>query len=113
MSTPSPVRRFGQVIGLDPACLEAYARHHAEFWPDVADVLHAAHVRNYSIYYREGMLFGYFEYTGTDFDRDMAAVAAHPRVKEWWAIMGPMQRPLPDRQPGEWWLTMREVFHME
>jgi L-rhamnose mutarotase len=30
-----------------------------------------------------------------------------------WAIMKPMQKPLPTRGSGEWWAEMEEVFHLE
>ena len=113
-SPPSPVpRRFGQVIGLDPTMVETYARYHAEIWPELVEALHAAHFRNYSIFYTDAQLFGYFEYTGTDFDADMRRLAAHPRVQDWWRIMEPMQRPLATRAPGEWWANLREVFHLD
>ena len=107
------MRRFGQVIGLDPARLVEYRRHHDEIWPEITDALRAASIRNYSIFYRDGQLFGTFEYSGPDdeFDQRMAALAALPRMREWWDLMEPMQRPLADRAPGEWWASLEEVFH--
>jgi L-rhamnose mutarotase len=36
-----------------------------------------------------------------------------PKTREWWAIMGPMQKPLEARKSGEWWAEMEEVFHLE
>ena len=38
-------------------------------------------------------------------------MAADPATQRWWAIMEPMQVPLPNRGPGEWWARMEEVFH--
>jgi L-rhamnose mutarotase len=43
----------------------------------------------------------------------MAKMAADPKTQEWWAIMKPMQEPLPTRASGEWWAGMEEVFHAD
>ena len=43
----------------------------------------------------------------------MARMAADKTTQEWWAIMEPMQLPLPDRKPGEWWKEIEEVFHLD
>ena len=58
-------------------------------------------------------LFSYFEYVGSDFAADMAAMAADPRTQEWWKITDPCQEPLPDRAEGEWWAAAEEVFHVD
>lgn len=101
------------VIGLDPEKLDEYKAYHANVWPEILETIRRCNIRNYSIYYKDGLLFSYFEYTGEDFAADMAKMAADPRTQEWWAIMKPMQRPLPTRRPGEWWAEMEEVFHMD
>lgn len=108
-----PCRRFGQVIGIKPTEIERYSRYHADLWPEIAVVLRAAHVSNYSIFLKDEFLFAYFEYTGEDFAADMRAVAANRRVQDWWQIMEPMQVPLASRAAGEWWANMREVFHLD
>jgi L-rhamnose mutarotase len=58
-------------------------------------------------------MFGYWEYHGADFAADSAAIAADPKTQEWWALCGPMQRPLESRAEGEWWAMMEEVFHTD
>jgi len=107
------MKRFGQIIGVRPEHFERYKKYHAEVWPGVLDMIHKCNIRNYSIFHREGKLFAYFEYTGVDFAADMAKMAADPKTQEWWAIMEPMQDPLPDRAKGEWWTNMEEVFHTD
>jgi L-rhamnose mutarotase len=104
--------RHGQLIGIRPEHLAAYKRHHAKVWPDILAMITACNIRNYSIYLKDGLLFSYYEYVGTDYDADMAKMAADPRTQEWWAIMKPMQKPLETRAPGEWWAEMEEVFHL-
>ena len=105
--------RHGQLIGARPERLADYKRHHAKVWPDILAMITACNIRNYSIYLKDGLLFAYFEYVGSDYDADMAKMAADPRTQEWWAIMKPMQKPLDTRAPGEWWSEMEEVFHID
>lgn len=76
-------------------------------------MIRECHIENYSIYWKDDLLFSYFEYHGDDFNADMARMAAHPKTREWWAIMQPMQQPLESRKPGEWWAEMEEVFHLD
>lgn len=70
-------------------------------------------IQNYSIYFKDGFLFSYFEYTGKDYEKDMGELAADPKTQEWWSIMKPMQMPLETRNEGEWWADMEEVFHLD
>jgi len=107
------MKRFGQVIGVRPAHFERYKKHHAAVWPEVLDMIKKCNMQNYSIYYKDNMLYAYFEYTGTDFAADMAKMAADPKTKEWWSIMEPMQDPVSTRKTGEWWADMEEVFHLD
>jgi L-rhamnose mutarotase len=107
------VQRYGQVIGVRAERLEEYKKYHADVWPEILDMIRECNIRNYSIYYKDGLLFAYFEYVGHDFDADMAKMAADPKTQEWWDIMMPMQQPLETRAEGEWWATMEEVFHTD
>ena len=105
------VRRFGQVIRVKPDAIDAYERLHADPWPAVLAAIAAANIRNYSIYRHDDVLFAYFEYIGDDLEVDMARMAADPAVVEWWSLTDAMQVPYPERDPGAWWLTLREIFH--
>jgi L-rhamnose mutarotase len=107
------MRRFGQAIRVRPDRIDDYERLHAEPWPGVLGAIRAANIRNYSIYRQEDRLFAYFEYIGEDFAADMAAMAADPVIREWWALTDAMQEPFPERPPTEWWLTLQEIFHSD
>jgi L-rhamnose mutarotase len=107
------VMRVGSVIGVRPEKLEEYKYLHAAVWPGVARMISRCNIRNYSIYYRDGLLFSYFEYTGEDYAADMARMAADPEIQRWWDICKPCQLPLPGRGEGEWWASMEEVFHQD
>ena len=107
------MRRFGQLIGLKRDQFQAYERLHAAVWPEVLAMISACNMRNYSIFRHGELLFAYFEYIGDDFAADMAKMAADPKTQEWWTVTAPMQEPLATRAEGEWWVTMKEVFHTD
>jgi L-rhamnose mutarotase len=107
------MQRFGMVLRVKPEATERYKQFHAAVWPEVLDMIGKCGIRNYSIYFKDGFLFSYFEYVGSDFQADMAKMAADGKTQEWWAIMEPLQDPLPTRKPGEWWADMEEVFHVD
>ncbi len=109
------MKRYGSLIGIRPEHIAEYKRVHAAVWPDVLKQIKASKISNYSIYLKEpeNLMFAYFEYEGDDYAADVAAMAADPRTKEWWALCMPMQRPLDTRKDGEWWAEMEEVFHQD
>jgi L-rhamnose mutarotase len=107
------VRRFGQRIRVKPEAIEEYERLHAATWPGVLDQIHRSNIRNYTIWRDGEDLFAAFDYVGDDFEADMAAMAADPETQRWWKLTDAMQEPLPDREPGAWWKTLREVFHTD
>ena len=107
------MRRVASVIGLPPESAERYEQLHAAVWPAVLAQISAGHITNYSIYRYGELLFSYFEYLGSDYEADMAAMAADPATQEWWAVCEPLQRPLADRAAGEWWKAIPEVFHLD
>jgi len=103
--------RYAQIIRLRHDQEQDYIRHHAEVWPAVLQTIADCNIRNYSIFLRNGMLFAYFEYHGTDYTADMRRMAECPDTQRWWKIMDPMQLPAEDAAPGEHWSSLREVFH--
>ncbi|REE87420.1 L-rhamnose mutarotase [Paenibacillus taihuensis] len=105
------MKRYGSVIRVKPDKLEEYKQLHASTWPEVLRMIAACNIRNYSIYYKDGLLFSYYEYVGENYEQDMAKMAADPMTQEWWAVCKPCQEPLESRQDGEWWASMEEVFH--
>ena len=107
------MKRYGSVLRVWPEAFEEYKRLHAAVWPEVLKKITDCNIRNYSIYHKDGYLFSYFEYIGTDFDGDMAKMAADPTTQKWWDVCKPCQAPLESRAPGEWWADMEEVFHYD
>lgn len=107
------MKRYGSVIGVSMEKLEEYKKLHADVWPGVLAMIRECNIRNYSIYYHNGLLFSYYEYTGSDYAADMAKMAADPTTQKWWALCNPCQRPLAQRREGEWWAEAEEVFHTD
>ena len=105
------VKRVGMVTQLRPDKLEDYRWLHADSNPGVRDLLAKYHLRNFSIFLQqiEGKWyeFGYYEYTGTDFEADMARLAKEPRNIEWLRVCDPMQVPIPD---ANGWTEMEQVY---
>jgi len=59
------------------------------------DKILECNIRNYSIYFKDDLLFSYFEYHGCDLKSDWKKMDSHAKTQEWWAVMQPMQEPLP------------------
>jgi L-rhamnose mutarotase len=107
------MQRRAMVIRLKPEKLEEYKALHAKPFPGVISALKTANVSNYSIFLKDDVLFGYLEYGGSDWEADMARVAADPETQRWWSFTDPCQIPWPTAQPGERWSDMECVFHMD
>ena len=107
------MKRVASIVGLRPEHAEAYLELHRNVWPEVQETLRAAHISNYSIFLRDGVLFAYYEYLGEDYDADMAAIAADPETQRWWTHTSPCQQPLPTAAPGELWVEAAEIFRLD
>ena len=107
------VKRVGMVIGIKPDQIEAYKRLHAG--PGVRNLLRQAHIHNFSIYLQQledGRFYEFacYEYTGANYEADMAWLAAQAANQEWLSICDPMQIPL----PGETgWTIMDQIYFNE
>ena len=107
------MKRIASVIGLQPDGIAEYERLHADVWPSVIAQLRDSNITNYSIYRFGELLFSYMEYTGNDFEADMAAMAADQSTQDWWAVCMPLQVPFEERAEGEWWMELPEIFHLD
>lgn len=109
------VKRVGMVIGIKPERIAEYKRIHADSNPGVRDLLTKANMENFSIFMHQFdngkyYLFGYYEYTGDDFDKDMAELAAKDRNITWLKMCDPMQIPFRGRSS---WSEMEQVYYNE
>lgn len=100
----------GQIIRLKPGTEEAYNILHKNTFPGVLERIARSNLSNYSIFFHEGTLFGYYEYAGNDYKADLRAMGDDIVTQQWWALTAPMQDPLPDRRGDDWWSEMELVF---
>ena len=68
------------------------------------------HIVDYSIHYYQPLrlLIANFKYVGTDYDADMAGIAADPETQRWWKVTDGMQESLVEGATGSggpvpWW----------
>ncbi|HXW92617.1 MAG TPA: L-rhamnose mutarotase [Terriglobales bacterium] len=106
-------RRIGMVIGIKSDRISAYEALHAASNPGVRDLLRKYHMHNFSIFIHrlddgKYYLFGYYEYTGTNYQNDMAKLAAEPGNQKWLSVTDSMQLPLAGEKS---WAKMQEVYH--
>ena len=107
------VKRVGMVIKGKPEYIEEYKALHVSSNPGVRDLLTKANMHNFSIFLHQfddgnWYEFGYYEYTGNDFEADMEELSKHPRNIEWLKVCDPMQVPL-DGYEG--WAEMEQVYY--
>jgi L-rhamnose mutarotase len=114
----SGVRRFGSVIELRPEHERRYRELHADVWPEVRAAIEQANIRNYSIHAAtidgRRYLFSYFEYVGTDLEKDFASMAEDSVTRDrWWPLTDACQRVIAGTPEGAQWLSMELLMHIE
>ncbi|KAI6803300.1 hypothetical protein KC363_g2548 [Hortaea werneckii] len=118
--TSSAPKRMAQIVRLKPESLQEYKECHAKAWPEVLQQIKDCHIVDYSIWFddRSSTLFATMKWVGSDFDADMAKMAANPKVQEWWAMTDGMQESFVEGAKGStdpkgWWKPLEEVFRFE
>jgi L-rhamnose mutarotase len=87
-----------------------YARRHQPVWDELAAVLKAHGVHNYSIFLHPEtrQLFGYVE---IEDEARWATIAKTEVCQRWWKFMGDIMPSNPDHSPIS--RELREVFHLK
>ncbi|MBO0451458.1 MULTISPECIES: L-rhamnose mutarotase [Enterococcus] len=106
------VTRYGAISTLKPESKQKYIELHANAWPKVNEMIKKCNLQNYSIYQIDNTLFSYYEYTGDDYDADMAKMAADKTTQEWWDECIPCMKPLDGYGDEGVWTTMKEIYHL-
>ncbi len=111
------MKRLALTVNLkdDPAAIAAYKDYHANAWPEVVEALQAVGIHQMHIWLLGRRLFMLAEVDddfepAIDFPRYLSL---HPRCQEWEDLMGSLQEPVPEAQPGEKWAMMDEVFRLQ
>lgn len=72
---------YAWVLGVRPGYEDEYRRRHDALWPEMAECLRKAGIRNYHIFRHGLTLFGYFE--TDDLEATIAALREDPVNRRW------------------------------
>jgi L-rhamnose mutarotase len=98
------------VMSVDPDAHDEYERRHDPIWDELAAVLKANGVHNYSIFLEKGTdrLFAYVE---IESEERWQAIAATDVCRNWWEYMKEIMPSNEDGSPIS--MDLREVFHLD
>lgn len=97
----------------DPKLIKEYEKHHQEIWPEIKRSITSAGIEVMEIYRTGNRLFMIMETSDEfSFDKKSAMDAANEKVQEWEALMGTYQQALPQANPGEKWILMKNIFKL-
>ena len=106
-------QRYAMAVRLKNEKREYYIENHANVWPEILSELKKIKIKNYSIYLKEDFMFGYLEYGGDNFDKDMAEMGKIPIVDKWTNLMIDCFNPFPNNEENNSWVMMDEIFYMK
>lgn len=97
------------VMSVNAGAEAEYARRHQPIWQELADLLKAHGVHNYSIFLHAEtrQLFAYAE---IEDEARWAAIAQTPLCQRWWRHMGDVMPSNADHSPVAH--DLQEVFHL-
>ena len=97
------------VMSVSPGHEAEYARRHQPIWQELADILKAHGVHNYSIHLHPEtrQLFGYAEIEN---EERWQAIAQTEVCKRWWKHMADVMPSNPDNSPQS--AALQEVFYL-
>lgn len=103
------MQRIAFKMKLKPGHEAEYKKRHDEIWPELAQLLKDAGVRNYSIFLDEetNTLFAVQKQDGAS-SQDLGSTAI---VQKWWAYMADIMETNPDNSPVS--VPLKEVFYLE
>ena len=98
------------VMQVHPGCEAEYARRHNPIWQELASVLKAHGVHNYSIFLhaQTNQLFAYVE---IESEQRWQAIAQTAVCHKWWTHMQEIMPANPDHSPIT--VDLKEVFHLD
>lgn len=103
------MRRFIQYSELKPEKVNDYVRLHASPWPELLDLLTRCNIHNYSISIRGNTLYTYYEYTGNDYEADMAQMEADSVMQRWWTFSKPC---FLHHDEAHYYDDLQEIFYL-
>lgn len=94
---------------LKPGAVDEYRRRHDAIWPELAALLSASGIYDYSIFLDAGAL-RLFAVLKRHPGHTAAALPDHPVMRRWWDFMADLMEVEPGNRPKEGGLT--QVFYM-
>ena len=103
------VEKFAFQMQLRPGAAAEYKRRHDVIWPELAALLKAVGISDYSIHLdrESGRLFGVLWRTD---DHTMDDLPSHPLMQKWWAYMADLMDTHADKKPVL--RSLETVFHL-
>jgi len=103
------MQRIAFKMKLRPGCEAEYRRRHDTIWPELADLLKATGIRDYSIFLDEEthILFGVLR---ADDPQKLDTLPENAIMRKWWDYMKDLMETNPDHSPQT--QLLREVFYL-
>lgn len=94
---------------LKPGFKEEYIKRHEQIWPELAELLKANGIADYTIFLDEetNYLFGVQQQNGQS-SQDLGSTEI---VQKWWKYMADIMETHPDNSPVS--IPLTQVFHMD
>lgn len=104
--------RTAFIFKIKPELKEAYKKDHDEIWPELAQAIRDAGLRNYSIFFRkDGTLFAYVE--SDDFEKAMSELGKTEVNARWQKFMDKYFIKTDPSVLGPEIEIIEEVFHLD
>ena len=107
-------RGFGMACRMRPEKRAEYLELHSKVWPEVEAMNTECGIRNFTIFVRGDVLFGYYEYVGENYEADQARMAEDPTMRQWWSLTDACQIGFDEDAPeGTRWQELEEAWHQD
>jgi len=103
--------RYAFKLRIKPDAIEEYESEHQRVWPELLEKLKEVGIHDYSVF-RRGQDLTLVLRT-EDFDKAWDELDKDPVNLRWQEFMGRLFEPVPDKQNGERFAMLKEVFYLE
>ncbi|RJL22618.1 L-rhamnose mutarotase [Paracoccus siganidrum] len=103
------MQKYAFRMMLKPGMAQEYRRRHDAIWPELAELLRAAGIRDYSIHL-DPETDALFAVLWRRDDHGMDDLPGHPVMRRWWAHMADLMQTHPDGQPVA--VPLIPMFHL-
>src|SRR5262249_51713690 len=103
--------RYAFKLRIKADAIEEYEVEHRRVWPELLAKLKSVGISDYSIFRRGQDLT--LVLRCDDFEKAWDELDSDPVNQRWQVFMSRLFEPVPDKQPGERFAMLREVFYLE